>query len=252
MTTQPHGHWPLYGGEDPRELPSYTSEEAARYVRIPLRTVQNWAFGSRTRAPLIHVPAPGRHLLSFWNIVELHVLGALRRASRISPQNLRAVIRYLEDKFSSQHPLLTPNMHTDGISVFVDRDSLLVNASRGGQLALRQLMKDHLERIEQHVDGMPVRLFPFVRHDPYSPPLTVQAEPKVIFLDPRVRFGRPVIVGTGIPTEEIAERFRAGDTCRQLADEFSQPASRIEEALRYHQIPGYLPPPESAATAATA
>jgi uncharacterized protein (DUF433 family) len=252
MTSQPPGQWGLYGGRDPRELPSYTSSEAARYVRIPLRTVQNWAFGSRGRDPLIHVADPSRHLLSFWNVVELHVLGALRRASRISPKNLRAVIRFLEEKFNNQHPLLTKSMHTDGISVFVARDGLLINASRGGQLAIRQLIEAHLARIEQHFDGMPVRLFPFVRHDPYDPPMNVQPEPKVILLDPRVRFGRPVIVGTGIPTEEIAERFRAGDTCGQLADEFGQPAVRIEEALRYHQIPGYLPPPPETAAAATA
>jgi len=40
------------------------------------------------------------------------------------------------------------------------------------------------------------------------------------------------MVGTSIPTDEIAERFRAGDTMAQLADEYGRPAQEIEEAIR--------------------
>ena len=58
--SQAQDKWHLYGGRDPRRLPSYTTREAARYVRLPLRTVQNWAFGFRTYggAPLIHIADP--------------------------------------------------------------------------------------------------------------------------------------------------------------------------------------------------
>jgi uncharacterized protein (DUF433 family) len=60
----------------------------------------------------------------------------------------------------------------------------------------------------------------------------LQREPKIISLDPRVRFGRPVIAGTSIPTAEIAERFRAGDDFSALADEYGRPQTEIEEAIR--------------------
>ena len=234
--SQAQDQWHLYGGHDPRGLSSYTSREAARYVRLPLRTVQNWAFGFRTYGgdPLIHVADPERHLLSFWNVAELHVLGALRRYHRISPKKLRVVIRYLEETFKSPHPLLTAQMLTDGVSVFVERAGKLINATRSGQLAMRELMEAHLQRIDQDVDGLAIRLFPFVRHDPHTARSLemLPDEPKIISLDPRVRFGRPVIVGTSIPTEEVAERFRAGDTCRQLADEYGQSSHQIEEAIR--------------------
>lgn len=228
--------WQLYGGRDPRGLPSYTNREAARYVRLPRRTVQNWAFGFRTYGggPLIHIADPERHLLSFWNVAELHVLGALRRYHQVAPQKLRGLIRYLEETFKNPHPLLTARMLTDGVSVFVERAGELINATKSGQLAMRALLEAHLQRIDQDVDGLAIRLFPFVRHDPQTArsPEMLPAEPRVISLDPRVRFGRPVIVGTSIPTEEVAERFRAGDTCRQLADEYGRPPQEIEEAIR--------------------
>jgi uncharacterized protein (DUF433 family) len=229
--------WQLYGGRDPRDLPSYATWEAARYLRLPLRTVQNWAFGFGTYGgkPLIRIADKEQHRLSFWNIAELHVLSALRRYHQITPKTLRKAIRYLEDTFKSQHPLLTERMLTDGVSVFVEQtEKVLIDAGKHGQLAMRQLIEAHLHRIDQDVDGLAVRLFPFVRHDHDTPlpAVSLQNEPKIISLDPRVRFGRPVIVGTSIPTAEIAERFRAGDSFAQLAEEYGRPATEIEEAIR--------------------
>lgn len=234
--SQAQDQWHLYGGRDPRDLPSYTTWEAARYVRLPLRTVQNWTFGFRTYGgePLIHIADPERHRLSFWNVAELHVLGALRRYHRIPPRNLRFAIRYLENEFANPHPLLTVRMLTDGVSIFVEQAGALINVTRSGQLAMRQLIEAHLKRIDQDVDGLAVRLFPFVRHDAHTArsPEMLSVEPRIISLDPRVRFGRPVIADTGIPTEEIAERFRAGDSFELLADEYGRPPREIEEAIR--------------------
>ena len=226
----------MYGGHDPRSVASYTTWEAARYIRLPIRTVQNWSFGfgSYGGKPLIRIADQDRHLLSFWNIAELHVLGALRRHYGISPQKMRRTILYLEDTFDSANPLLTERMLTDGVSIFVEQNTALVNATKGGQMAMRQLLEAHLHRIEQDVDGLAIRLFPFVRRTPKAldNPDVLMNEPKVISIDPRVRFGRPVIVGTSIPTDEIAERFRAGDSVAQLAKEYGRPTKEIEEAIR--------------------
>lgn len=234
--TRSRERWQMYGGKDPRDVPSYATWEVARYLRLPLRTVQNWSFGfgSYGGRPLVRVADPKRHLLSFWNVAELHVLGALRRYHQISPQKLRRVIGYLEETFESSHPLLTEKMLTDGVSVFVESTKGLVNAAKGGQMAMRLVMEAHLQRIDQDTDGVAVRLFPFVRRSPetVSQVATLLNEPKIISLDPRVRFGRPVIAGTSIPTAEIAERFRAGDSFAELAEEYGRPEREIEEAIR--------------------
>ncbi len=51
-------------------------------------------------------------------------------------------------------------------------------------------------------------------------------------IDPRIAFGRMVIVGTGIPTNIIAERFHAGDSYEQLAHDYQCEIEKIEEAIR--------------------
>jgi uncharacterized protein (DUF433 family) len=97
---------------------------------------------------------------------------------------------------------------------------------------MRQLLEAHLERIDQDVDGLAVRLFPFVRRKPDPAVAGTLHEPKIISLDARVRFGRPVIAGTSIPTFEIAERFLAGDSFTVLAEDYGRSADEIAEAIR--------------------
>lgn len=228
---------PLYGGQDPRDVPAYSTWEAARYLRIPLRTVQDWSFGAKTagREPLIQVAdrEHHRHQLSFWNVGELHVLDALRTHHQIPAQKLRRLIAYLQESFNTPHPLVNERMLTDRLSVFVDKAGQLINATQAGQLAMRQLLQAHLERIEPGIDGLATRLYPFVRRKP-NPALeqTLHHEPRIISLDPRVRFGRPVIAGTSIPTFEIAERFMAGDSVAVLAEDYGRPTDEIQEAIR--------------------
>ncbi len=236
MVTGKPARWELYGGRDPRDVPSYATWEAARYLRLPIRTVQNSVFGfpSYGGRPLVQIADPERHMLSFWNVAEMHVLRALRRYHQIPPKTLRRAIEYLEETFDSPHPLLTEKMVTDGVSIFVERTGTLINAGKHGQLAMRQVLEAHLQRIEQDIDGIAITLFPFVRHSSEAkvPPETLLNEPKIISIDPRVRFGRPVIIGTSIPTAEIAERFRAGDSFAALAEEYGRPQKEIEEAIR--------------------
>ena len=57
-------------------------------------------------------------------------------------------------------------------------------------------------------------------------------EPKVIVIDPRLSFGRPVLAGTCIPTAIIAERYKAGESVDDLADDYGRKRLEIEEAIR--------------------
>jgi hypothetical protein len=83
------GRFALYGGRDPRELPTYPLDLAAGFLLLPRSTLKAWAFGatwrpkgeSRPRVfhPLLEPPDRGQQMLSFVNLVEAHVLKAVRR-----------------------------------------------------------------------------------------------------------------------------------------------------------------------------
>jgi uncharacterized protein (DUF433 family) len=51
-------------------------------------------------------------------------------------------------------------------------------------------------------------------------------------IDPYVSFGRPVLVGTGIATSVVAERYKAGESIEQLSTDYGRKRLEIEEAIR--------------------
>jgi uncharacterized protein (DUF433 family) len=56
-----------------------------------------------------------------------------------------------------------------------------------------------------------------------------------VSVDPFVSFGRPVVSGTNIRTEAIADRFFAGDSVDDLCDDFKLDRTTIEAAVRYER-----------------
>ncbi|RYG59179.1 DUF433 domain-containing protein, partial [bacterium] len=60
-------------------------------------------------------------------------------------------------------------------------------------------------------------------------------QPKIIVIDPSIAFGKPVLVGTGIPTAVIHERFKGGEPIASIAYDYNRDSEEIEQALRYEQ-----------------
>lgn len=236
MTTRPERN--PYGGRSPREIAAYTTVQAAHYLRVPEKTIRNWAFGhtyplrgrsvGRTK-PLVAAADPVQHLFSFINLVELHVISALRRDHHVQMPKIRRAIDYLGRQMQSAHPLIEEEMETDGTDVFVSKYGSLINASRDGQLAMKALLQAHLQRIDWDEHGVAIRLFPFTRKRDAG---TTAEAPRIVTIDPAIAFGRPVIVGSRVPTSEIAERFKAGESPSEIAEDFARTEEEIWEAIR--------------------
>jgi uncharacterized protein (DUF433 family) len=94
---------------------------------------------------------------------------------------------------------------------------------------LLKLARLRIERVEVE-GGSPVRLYPFSREP-------AEDCPRMVVIDPLIRFGRPTVAGRGVPTDILLERFHAGDSPSDLAADYDIPAAEIDEALRYETIP---------------
>jgi len=218
---------------DPRRLPAYGISETAHYLRIPRATLRSWVLGryyptERGRTffkPIITPPDRDGPLLSFVNLVEAHVLDAIRRVHEIPLPQVRRAIEYLSRHFHSRHPLAEHTFETSGVDLFIQKYGQLITITQDGQLAIRTLLEAHLRRIEREPSGFPVRLYPFIRKRRPD-------EPRAVVIDPYVAFGRPILAGTGIATAVIAERYKAGESIDELADDYGRKRLEIEEAIR--------------------
>jgi len=218
---------------DTRELPAYSIAEAAHYLRLPTATLRTWAVGRPSRRlngpqfsePILSLPDPGRRVLSFINLVEAHVLGAIRRRHQIPFLKVRGAVLFLKERLKTRHPLADYEFTTDGINLFIDHLGRFINVTAEGQLAIKELLHVYLRRIERDPSGIPVKLFPFTREPEAD-------EPRAVVIDPHLCFGRPVLAGTGIATVIVAERYKAGETIGELAADYRCSTAAIEEAIR--------------------
>ena len=230
----------LYSGPQVLEVPLYSVFEASRYLQIPENTLRSWVSGrsyplrsgaSRRSEPVVELADPANTRLSFSNLTEAHVLDALRRQYQVELPQIRRAVNYLREHFRSAHPLVHHEMLTDGKHLFVEAAGLkdVINASRHGQLAMRDLIGLHLQRVEWDKDGFVARLYPFTRSRRTA---EESSQPRVVTMDPRVEFGRPILKVSAVPTAVIADRYKAGESIADLAEDYGEDPLNIEEAVR--------------------
>jgi uncharacterized protein (DUF433 family) len=167
-------------------------------------------------------------MLSFWNLIEAHVLRSLRTDHGVSIRDLRQALSYAERKLDIQRLMLRRELRTDAGRVFLDRYGELIELSASGQLAMRQLLEEHLKRVEWDAWQFPVRLYPFLS-------VGATSADKPIVIDPKIAFGRPVVIRTGVSTAAIAERIDAKETVDELAADYGLSATEIEQAVLFER-----------------
>jgi len=217
-----------------RRTPAYPFIEAAHYLNMPVTTLRAWCLGqnyypqgeARRFKPVIHLDGAPREGLSFLNLVEAHVLAAIRREHDVPLPKVRQAVTYVAGELGVERPLADVTFETDGIDLFVRRLTQLLNVTRGGQVASEELLRAHLRRIERDPAGVPIKLFPFTRAEARLD------SPAPVEMDPRIQFGRPVVRGRAVPTQVLAERFKAGDSIAFLAEDLDVGPEIIEDALR--------------------
>ena len=225
MTTPTH----ILARTAPEELAAYPASRAAQIVRLSPSTLRLWAVGDRDHRSLF-APADKQPLtLSFSNLVEAFVLASIRRVHGVSMQKVRKALHFVGTEMGISRPLIHARFKTDGKRLFIEHAGRLLEASQPEQALLEKVLSENLERIDWGGD-VAQRLHPWVRAD-------IQAmQPKSIVIDPRRGFGQPVITGTGVQARIVAERYRAGESIHDLADDYSLALDLIEDAIRCETV----------------
>jgi uncharacterized protein (DUF433 family) len=219
-----------------RDVSAYTLAEAARYTRLPPATLRSWALGREYPTseggaqfpPLIRPPSLRPPLLSFSNLIEAHVLRSLRTEHGVSVKALRNALTYAEKALSIQRLLLRPELRTNAGKIFLDRYGELIELSASGQLAMRRLFEEHLKRVEWDSSKLPVRFYPFVLG-------STPSDERSIVIDPRISFGRPIVLRKGVSTSAIADRIDAKESIADIASDYDLTSSEVEQAALYER-----------------
>lgn len=229
-------------------VPLYTLSEAARFLGVSTSTFSTWTLGYRrlhggvrevSIGPILTSLSRGRSgepTVPFIGLAEGMVVAAFRNAG-VSMQHLRAAVAILEHEIGLDHALASKRLYTDGAVVLFDYaeregdealanltedDGALSNLTIVGtqQRVFSAVVREHLQRIEYGTDPWALRL---------TSPATAQP---AIVVDPNRGFGQPIFLHGAARVEDVIDRWRAGESLADVADDFGVPLSDIEGYLR--------------------
>jgi uncharacterized protein (DUF433 family) len=220
---------PLRTEGDVREFPRYGITEAAFYVRVPRTTLQAWTQGQdyvtrsgthRTFHPLIELADKKNKLLSFYNLVEAHILRSTTERG-VPFQNVRKAVDYVHETIPGKHPLLTHSFETSGKEMFIDHLGETINATAYGQKAMREVLDKHLTLIPRDGYGLPLRVFPI--------------NSRRLAIDPLFSSGKPIVKDRGITASVLWGRNKSGEPIPEIAHDYGLTEIEVQEAVQDYE-----------------
>jgi uncharacterized protein (DUF433 family) len=220
---------PIRTKGDVREFPRYSISEAAFYVRIPATTLHAWTQGQdymastgvhRTFKPLIALADKENKLLSFYNLVEAHILRSTTERG-VPFRNIRKALDYVHETIPGKHPLLTHDFETSGKELFIQHLGATINATAHGQVAMREILDKYLTLIPRDAYGLPLKVFPI--------------HSRRLAIDPLFSSGKPVVKDRGITASVLWGRNKSGESELEIAKDYGLTEIEVKEAIEDYE-----------------
>jgi uncharacterized protein (DUF433 family) len=183
----------------------YSLAEASRLTKLRIQRVREWFRGreSTTRIfkPVFESDYPiydEEYAISFLDLIELNIGGKLRNANVPLPY-VRKVYNQLRQDYGD-HPFCKRAIYVGDKKIFTSG----LNDDESNSMIESITKQSYFDKIILH----------FLRRIDYDQN-TQQAIrwhiAKMVVIDPRIRFGNPVVEGTGIATAILRDSFFAND-----------------------------------------
>lgn len=214
---------------------AYTLPDAAQLLGLPQARLRKWVRGvvhtdergeSVRRFPAGSLSTSGegrdRHF-DFPTLIELFSVAQLRQRG-VTMSTLRQARDELSVRFRTRYPFALRGLLTNGKKLLKELgDSALLELGTGGQTAFEEVLDPFCHRLDfDSTSHLVSRFYP-------------EGKQSCIVVDPHHSFGRPVIVGTNLTTQAIAQLIRGGENLEMVADDFQLPVDHVQEAWRFEQ-----------------
>lgn len=208
--------------------PLYSYADADRIAGVTRGTSSRWLKGykywysdeERRTLPAITPDSGHEGGVSFIDLIEVVATGRLRKKG-FSLRKIRQINEFCQAVLRTDRPLVTETFKVAGHDIFmmVSEGYLLNVGTKRGMQAWDEVLDPFLDTLDYEQE-MARRWWPRGKDEP-------------VVVDPDYGFGLPIIAGTGVRTEIVAERRRAGDGLDEIAYDFALEVPQVEAALRY-------------------
>ena len=204
-------------------LPVYKVSEAARYARTSPQTVSAW---HKAGQGTLSDKGP-RDALSYLQLIEVAVVAAFRR-SGVPLNRIRKARAYVATELKTEFPFAAYRFKTGGKSLLIAYEQIegkggqgkLLDVTSDGQLAWEAILGPTLRDFDYEA-GLVIRWH-------------VAGDQSSVIIDPRFAFGTPIVSGT--PTWVLKERWNAGESVGDIAEDFQIETADVTSALAFEGI----------------
>ena len=205
----------------------YVMSDVDRYLGLPGGTARRWIDGyirgGRTYPPVIRESSTGEESASWGEFVETSLLAGFRDRG-VSMQKLRPAVERLREELDTPYPLAAQRtwLDVEGQELVLRiqestqlEDDLRFVVVRSGQLMLSAPTQSFVERV-RYLDGVVNEM---------------DLGAGGVVANPQRAAGRPAV--RAVPSEVLAEGFRAGESTVDLAAHYELSPTEVEAAIRY-------------------
>jgi uncharacterized protein (DUF433 family) len=159
-------------------------------------------------------------LLSFYNLVEAHILRATTERG-VPFKNVRKALDYVHETIREKHPLLTHDFETSGKEVFIKHLGETINATAHGQRVMREILDKYLTLVPRDGYGLPIRIFPI--------------NSRRLTIDPNFSSGKPIVRDRGIAASVVWGRSKSGEAVPEIAKDYGLTEIEVKEAIEDYE-----------------
>lgn len=209
-------------------VPLYTVTDAARYLRVPRRTLGYWATAQGPdRPPIVTtLKNDGRNqpVIPFVGLAEGFVAQTFRRVHGLSIQYIRKALTRIQMNLGLEYALASNKLYSDGAQILYDyakedEEAMLLVEIVSDNVVLTEVIRDYLKRIGYGNDGWAERLI-------------LPSEREVALVSPHRAYGQPLTIRGGARVIDLLDRFEGGERPEEIAEDFGVPKDDVLEVVR--------------------
>lgn len=216
----------------------YTIPEASKLSGLSSAQIRRWLLGysfskkSGEKVKMSSLWKPdlpnidGQQGLSFKDLIEIRFIHAFRKYG-VGWKIIRAAANYAADEIGQNHPFSSKKFKTDGKRIFaefaekVKEEGLLDTYTN--QFAFHKIISPSLfASMEFDSHNQAARWFP--------------AHPKkLIVIDPKRSFGKPILTEEGVPTQILAAALKVEGSIKNVAKIYEVKPASVKAAAEYEK-----------------
>ena len=208
----------------------YSPAEAAMYARITTRTMARWVFGDAKGEAAFTCQIKNDELtVSFLDFIQALAVRSIRNQFGVSLQKIRAAVDCVQQTHGIQYPfarehetyVITDGSATGELAIKINDHLIQISGRNRKQFLLGPVAELYMERVTFGSDGLASEYRAWGTNE------------NPIRMNPRVRFGEPLVANCGYSARVLWEAVKNEGSIKDAARAYGVDEKHIHLACEY-------------------